>query len=118
MAETVEWDERGIPRSPRFGDVYRTASGGLEQARHVFLAGCGLPAAWAGQPCWRILETGFGLGINFLAAWRAWKDDPHRPRLLHFVRPAVRSGTIHRVEISRRWPRRAERRLTGRARRG
>ena len=28
--------------------------------------------AWAGQPQWRILETGFGLGLNFLAAWQAW----------------------------------------------
>ena len=44
-----------------------------------------LPRAWAGAAQWRILETGFGLGLNFLAAWRAWKDDPQRPRLLHFV---------------------------------
>ncbi len=85
MAEPVEWLPDGTPRSPRFGDIYRTSTGGLEQARHVFLGGCDLPAAWAGQPQWRILETGFGLGSNFLASWRAWKDDPHRPRLLHFV---------------------------------
>jgi tRNA 5-methylaminomethyl-2-thiouridine biosynthesis bifunctional protein len=85
MAEPVEWLPDGTPRSPRFADVYRSSAGGLEQARHVFLRGCGLPGAWAGQPQWRILETGFGLGLNFLAAWRAWKDDPQRPRLLHFV---------------------------------
>ena len=85
MAEPVEWLPDGTPRSPRFGDIYRTSTGGLEQARHVFLGGCELPAAWAGQPQWRILETGFGLGLNFLASWRAWKDDPQRPRLLHFV---------------------------------
>ncbi|HSI54959.1 MAG TPA: FAD-dependent oxidoreductase, partial [Ramlibacter sp.] len=42
------------------------------------------PAAWAGLPQWRILETGFGLGLNFLAAWRAWKDDPQRPGMLHY----------------------------------
>lgn len=51
----------------------------------AFLAGCGLPSAWAGQSQWRVLETGFGLGLNFLATWQAWRDDPHRPRLLHFV---------------------------------
>jgi tRNA 5-methylaminomethyl-2-thiouridine biosynthesis bifunctional protein len=85
MAEAVEWLPDGTPHSPRFQDIYRSASGGLEQARHVFLRGCGLPAAWAGQPHWRILETGFGLGLNFLATWRAWKDDPQRPRLLHFA---------------------------------
>jgi len=85
MTEPVEWLPDGTPRSPRFDDIYRSSTGGLEQARHVFLQGCGLPDAWAGQAQWRILETGFGLGLNFLAAWRAWKHDPQRPRLLHFV---------------------------------
>lgn len=85
MAERVEWQPDGTPRSTRFDDIYRPASGGLEQARHVFLHGCDLPVAWAGRAQWRILETGFGLGLNFLAVWRAWKDDPKRPRILHFV---------------------------------
>lgn len=85
MSEPVEWLADGSPRSPRFDDIYRSRYGALVQARQVFLHGCGLPAAWAGQAQWRILETGFGLGLNFLAAWRAWKDDPQRPRLLHFT---------------------------------
>lgn len=85
MAEPVEWQPDGTPRSARFDDIYRPATAGLEQARHVFVHGCGLPEAWAGQAQWRIFETGFGLGLNFLVAWRAWKDDPKRPRLLHFV---------------------------------
>lgn len=85
MSEVVAWDGDGTPRSPRFDDIYRSAAGGLEQARHVFLQGCGLPAAWAGQPQWRVLETGFGLGLNFLASWHAWRSDPQRPRLLHFA---------------------------------
>ena len=29
-----------------------------------------------------MLETGFGLGLNFLVTWAAWKADPARPRLL------------------------------------
>jgi tRNA 5-methylaminomethyl-2-thiouridine biosynthesis bifunctional protein len=85
MSEAVDWGDDGTPRSPRFQDIYRTAAGGLEQARHVFLDGTGLPQAWAGQPQWRVLETGFGLGLNFLATWHAWRSDPQRPRLLHFV---------------------------------
>ena len=85
MTEPVEWLPDGTPRSPRFDDIYCSSTGGLEQARHVFLGGCGLPGAWANQPQWRILETGFGLGLNFLATWRAWLDDPHRCGLLHFV---------------------------------
>jgi tRNA 5-methylaminomethyl-2-thiouridine biosynthesis bifunctional protein len=85
MTEVVAWDDDGTPRSPRFADIYRTAAGGLEQAQHVFLQGCGLPSAWTGQAQWRVLETGFGLGLNFLATWHAWRSDPQRPRLLHYA---------------------------------
>ena len=85
MSEVVAWDDDGTPRSTRFDDVYRTAAGGLEQAAHVFLQGCGLPQAWAGRPQWRVLETGFGLGLNFLATWHAWRSDPQRPGLLHYA---------------------------------
>ncbi len=74
---------------------------GLEEARHVFLRGCGLPGAWSGEPQWRILDTGFGLGLNFLAAWQAWKQDPQRPRLLHYVSieasPVTAEGLLHSV---------------------
>lgn len=85
MSEVVAWDDDGTSRSPRFDDIFRSAAGGLAQARHVFLQGCGLPAAWAGRHQWRVLETGFGLGLNFLATWHAWREDPQRPRLLHFA---------------------------------
>jgi tRNA 5-methylaminomethyl-2-thiouridine biosynthesis bifunctional protein len=61
------------------------AAGGLEAARHVFLEGCGLPAAWAGRPQWRVLATGFGAGLSFLATWHAWRTDPLRASMLHFA---------------------------------
>ena len=84
-AEPVAWRADGVPRSERFDDIYHTETGALAQSRHVFLGGCGLPQAWAGQPQWRILETGFGLGLNFLTTWQAWRSDANRPRMLHFV---------------------------------
>jgi tRNA 5-methylaminomethyl-2-thiouridine biosynthesis bifunctional protein len=105
MCEPVEWLADGTPRSPRFDDIYRSASAGLEQARHVFLGGCGLPAAWGGRADWRVLETGFGLGLNFLATWAAWRDDPQRPRLLHFASieawPVARDDIVRSVQA---WP--------------
>jgi len=85
MSEPVDWLPDGTPYNPRFGDRYRSENGGLDQARRVFLHGCGLPAAWAGQAQWRILETGFGFGLNFLVTWAAWRADPARPTLLHFA---------------------------------
>ena len=85
MAESIDWLDDGTPYSPRFGDRYHSEQGGMAQARDVFLHGCGLPQAWAGQRQWRILETGFGFGLNFLTTWAAWRADPQQPTLLHFV---------------------------------
>ena len=77
--------EDGIPYSEAFGDVYHSTGGALGQARYVFLGGNGLPERWRGRDQFVIVETGFGLGLNFLATWAAWRDDPQRPARLHFV---------------------------------
>ena len=73
------------PGAADSGDGYRPGAGALAQARHVFVQGNGLPARWAARPHFVILETGFGLGHNFLATWDAWRHDPARCAQLHFV---------------------------------
>ena len=75
----------GTPYSAAYDDVYHSAEGGLAQARHVFLQGNGLPERWRGRRLFTLLETGFGFGLSFLAAWRAWREDPQRCERLHFV---------------------------------
>jgi len=78
----------GTPYSAEYDDVYHSAAGGLGQARHVFLGGNGLldeHARWRGRERFVIVETGFGFGLNFLATWQAWRDDPLRSTRLHFV---------------------------------
>ncbi|HEX4780545.1 MAG TPA: bifunctional tRNA (5-methylaminomethyl-2-thiouridine)(34)-methyltransferase MnmD/FAD-dependent 5-carboxymethylaminomethyl-2-thiouridine(34) oxidoreductase MnmC [Usitatibacter sp.] len=75
----------GVPYSEAFGDVYHSTHGGLAQARYVFLEGNGLPRAWSGRSAFTVLETGFGLGLSFLAAWDAWRNDPSRCARLHFI---------------------------------
>ena len=75
----------GTPYAPAYDDIYHGRAGGLEQARAVFLAGNGLPMRWRNKSCFVILETGFGLGLNFLATWAAWRADPARCARLHFV---------------------------------
>ena len=75
----------GTAFSDEFHDVYHSSHGGLAQSRHVFIAGNGLPQRWRGRDAFVILETGFGLGLNFLATWHEWRADPARPRRLHFV---------------------------------
>jgi tRNA 5-methylaminomethyl-2-thiouridine biosynthesis bifunctional protein len=89
FASPVQWLPDGTPHNRRFNDRYRGdgdhGRGGILQARHVFLGGCGLPDAWRAVPRWTLLETGFGLGLNFLATWQAWRADPQAPRVLHYV---------------------------------
>ncbi|MCB1957979.1 MAG: bifunctional tRNA (5-methylaminomethyl-2-thiouridine)(34)-methyltransferase MnmD/FAD-dependent 5-carboxymethylaminomethyl-2-thiouridine(34) oxidoreductase MnmC [Rhodocyclaceae bacterium] len=90
MYERIEparlaFDADGTPRSERYGDVYHSSAGALGQAAHVFLAGNGLPGRWADRRQFTIVETGFGIGLNFLATWAAWRADPRRCERLHFV---------------------------------
>ncbi|MDP2028099.1 MAG: bifunctional tRNA (5-methylaminomethyl-2-thiouridine)(34)-methyltransferase MnmD/FAD-dependent 5-carboxymethylaminomethyl-2-thiouridine(34) oxidoreductase MnmC [Thiobacillus sp.] len=81
---TLEFKD-GMAYSTAYGDIYHSADGGAGQARYVFLQGCGLPQAWGRRASFVVLETGFGTGLNFLATWAAWRDDPARPARLHFL---------------------------------
>jgi len=111
-------DDDGTPRSAEYGDVYHPRSGALAQARHVFLDGDALAARWRGKDRFVILETGFGLGNNFLVTWNAWRADPDRCRQLHFISieqsPPTRAtfAALERdaslaplaAELARQWP--------------
>jgi tRNA 5-methylaminomethyl-2-thiouridine biosynthesis bifunctional protein len=89
----------GVPEAPDFGDVYHPAAGALAQAGHVFLAGNRLPGRWAGRARFVILETGFGLGLNFLATWDAWRRDPQRCERLVFV--SIEKHPLRREDLAR-----------------
>ncbi|AXF15922.1 bifunctional tRNA (5-methylaminomethyl-2-thiouridine)(34)-methyltransferase MnmD/FAD-dependent 5-carboxymethylaminomethyl-2-thiouridine(34) oxidoreductase MnmC [Paraburkholderia caledonica] len=81
----LSFRDNGTPFSPLYDDIYHSAVGGLEQADHVFLRGNALPERWQGRRIFTVLETGFGMGINFLVTWAAWRADPARCERLHFV---------------------------------
>lgn len=75
----------GTPYSPLFDDVYHSAVGGIGQALHVFIGGNRLPDNWRARRVFSIVETGFGLGLNFVMTWSEWRRDPARCERLHFV---------------------------------
>lgn len=81
----LAFSDDGVPFSETYGDLYHSAEGGPGQARHVFLRGNRLPERWQGKDAFVILETGFGTGLNFLATWAAWRDDPGACRRLHYI---------------------------------
>jgi len=88
----------GTAFSDEFQDVYHSSHGGLAQSRQVFLAGNRLPERWRGRDAFVILETGFGLGLNFLAAWDAWRADAARPSRLHFI--SVESRPLNEKDLA------------------
>ncbi|MGB7523101.1 MAG: tRNA (5-methylaminomethyl-2-thiouridine)(34)-methyltransferase MnmD, partial [Castellaniella sp.] len=96
-------DARGVPRSLAYGDSYHGEAGALPQARHVFLKGSGLPGRWRGRAAFTIAETGFGLGHNFLAVWRAWLDDTQRSGRLHYL--AFEAHPFAVADLRRAWRR-------------
>ena len=55
----------GVPVSTRFDDPYYSLSGGLEEARHVYLGGNDLPARLCDG--FHVGELGFGTGLNLAA---------------------------------------------------
>jgi tRNA U34 5-methylaminomethyl-2-thiouridine-forming methyltransferase MnmC len=67
----LDWRDGVIPVSRVFDDPYFSLSGGLEETRHVFLSGNGLPARFV--PGFHIAELGFGTGLNMIAALIAWR---------------------------------------------
>ena len=103
-AEPLDWTEDG-PRSSRFGDVYFSRADGLAESRAVYLAGCGLPEAWAGRRLFTVAELGFGTGLNVLALLDLWRR--HRPAdgRLHVF--SVEGYLISRADAGRAlaaWP--------------
>ncbi|HXV01524.1 MAG TPA: tRNA (5-methylaminomethyl-2-thiouridine)(34)-methyltransferase MnmD [Caulobacteraceae bacterium] len=68
----IIWPDGEPPRSRRYGDLYFSRHDGLAEAREVFLAGCGLPAAWRGRDTFTVAELGFGTGLNIAALLELW----------------------------------------------
>ena len=51
----------------------------------------------SGPDRWTILETGFGLGLNFLSAWACWQASPARPATLRFVSTEAHPVSAHDI---------------------
>ena len=98
----VIWRDGDVPVSVLFDDPYFSRADGLAEARHVFLAGNGLPARFGAG--FRVAELGFGCGLNALAAASAWKaaDMPGALRLTSFEAWPMDPADMARALA--RWP--------------
>lgn len=75
----LDWRDESIPVSRQFDDPYFSLAGGLDETRHVFLTGNGLPGRF--RDGFRIAELGFGTGLNLLAVLLAHRGPGH----LHYT---------------------------------
>jgi tRNA 5-methylaminomethyl-2-thiouridine biosynthesis bifunctional protein len=101
VAAELRLCDDGVPFSERFDDVYFSAAGGLEETRHTFLLGNGLPQRWRYAEHFTIVEAGFGTGLNFLATWQAWSESARAGARLHYV--SVEKHPLSPVDLGRIW---------------
>lgn len=86
----LRWDASGAPLSGSFDDIYFSLENGLAETEWVFLRNNRLAERWraldpARPGLFVIGETGFGTGLNFLCAWRLWRDIAPDNWRLHFI---------------------------------
>lgn len=101
----LTWTDEDAPRSGRFGDVYFSREDGLAETRAVFLAGCGLPDAWAGRKHFTVAELGFGTGLNIATLLDLWRKARPEGGRLHIF--SVEGYPLTREEAARAlaaWP--------------
>lgn len=81
----VHFNTSGTPVADDYDDVYFSNDSGIDETLHVFMAGNNLPDRWLDcqHHSFVIAETGFGTGLNFLVALRAFKAF----RQAHLTRP-------------------------------
>jgi len=82
-----------MPISQQFDDIYFNPEAGVAESRYVFITQNGLPQRWENhssaskspQTHFRIAETGFGTGLNFLTLWQQLRESASAPLHLHFI---------------------------------
>ena len=70
----------GIPFNPEFDDIYFNADDPIGQSEYVFNSI--FDEIWSKKSEFNVLETGFGAGLNFLCAFKRFKNSD---KFLNFV---------------------------------
>ena len=102
----IEWQD-GQPYACDFQDVYFSTDNGLLETDYVFLQGNDLAKRWNDSKIqsFRIAETGFGTGLNFLCAANAWLTATSNQATLHFISVEKYPLTLTDMTIaSNFWP--------------
>lgn len=83
--------------STEFGETYGSRHGALSEARHVFLRGSGVESRLAGKQTTRVLEVGFGTGLNFLVSAAVAAEHGAELRYTALERKPIAAATLRQV---------------------
>ena len=84
----LKWSDEAAPLATAFDDYYFSSDDGIAEVEHTFMQGNQLAQRFAQQHGdFRIIETGFGSGLNFLLASQHWLEltDAEKQQQLHFI---------------------------------
>lgn len=98
------WEEGG-PRNIDHDDRYFASEGGLDETRYVFIGQNRLGERFAQSQSFTIAETGFGTGLNFLAAVELWARVAPAGARLDFI--SVERSPLSKSDLERAltaWP--------------
>ncbi len=108
----LSWTEHQEPYAEQFDDCYFSATNGLAETQHVFLDGNHLRERWQTLTAddfvigdFVIGETGFGTGLNFIAAWKLWNEV--KPGQSHLTFVSAELHPLHKkdlIKAAARWP--------------
>ena len=84
----------GIPFSPEFDDIYFNADDPIGQSEYVFNSI--FDEIWEKKSEFNVLETGFGAGLNFLCAFKRFKNSD---KFLNFV--SIEKTPIARDDLAK-----------------
>lgn len=93
------WQDGNIPISAQYGDLYYHREDALGESFYVFLQGIGAEDLFSGRASLTLGEVGFGMGVNFLSAWRHWKNHAPKGARLHYV--AIEQSPPRLEDLSR-----------------
>ncbi len=102
----ISWTGNAVPYSRQFEDYYFSSDNGLQEVHHTFIEPNCLAERFAlskKNSVFRIAETGFGSGLNFLAVVQLWLQvHPlnHQLHFLSFEKHPMRWVDIERVHQS------------------
>jgi tRNA 5-methylaminomethyl-2-thiouridine biosynthesis bifunctional protein len=111
----INWLDTGEPYSERFEDVYFSSDDGFIETEYVFLNHNNLPHRFAVQDntskdqVFRIAETGFGTGLNFLVSVYHWLQLTGSKRKVEYISvekfPLDKAQLIRAYQLfCKKWP--------------